>query len=312
MILNWRFEGAQAWFFLAQDRGYFKAEGLDVTFDQGDGSAGSIPKVANGSYDVGFGDLNAIIDLSSKKPSDAPIAVAMLYNVTPFALAVKMDGPVKEPKDLEGRTIGGGVNDAALKLFPMFAQRAKIDASKVNITNIAPNLGAQMLSRGQIDAGSTYFITMTFAAKAMGMDPAKDLRFFKYGDFGIDLYSNAVFFSRSFVKENPNAVRGFLKALNRAIKDVIADPEAGMDAVMKREPLLKRDVEKAKLLATLKDGMSAPEIATIGLGDVDDARLQRGIPIVAEAMGLPRVPAPAEIFDRSFLPPRNERPSKTF
>ena len=50
-------------------------------------------------------------------------------------------------------------------------------------------------------------------------------------------------------------------------------------------------------------------IKTIKLGDVDDARLKRGIAIVAEANKLPRAPAPSEIFDRSFLPPRAERPS---
>jgi NitT/TauT family transport system substrate-binding protein len=311
MILNWKFEGPQAWFFIAQDRGYFKAEGLDVTFDQGDGSAGSIPKVANGSFNVGFGDLNAVIDLASKRPAEAPVAVAMLYNVTPFALAVKTDGPIKEPKDLEGKTIGGGVNDAALKLFPMFSKLTGIDASKVHITNIAPNLEAQMLSRGQIDAGSTYVTTMVFAAKNMCMNPDKDLKFIRYGSYGIDLYSNAVFFSKPFIAEHPDAVRGFLKALNHAIKDVIADPDAGVDAVMKREPLLKRDVEREKLLATLKNDMSSPEIAKIGLGDVDDARLKRGISIVVEAMALPRTPAPSEVFDRSFLPARADRPSKT-
>ena len=60
MVLNWKYEGAQAWFFLAQDKGYFKAEGLDVEFDQGEGSAASIPKVASGAYQAGFGDINVL------------------------------------------------------------------------------------------------------------------------------------------------------------------------------------------------------------------------------------------------------------
>src|ERR1700748_2642772 len=61
VVLNWKYEGPQAWFFLAQDRGYFKAEGLDVQFDQGEGSGASIPKVAAGAYQAGFGDLGALI-----------------------------------------------------------------------------------------------------------------------------------------------------------------------------------------------------------------------------------------------------------
>ncbi len=78
MVLNWKYQGPQAWFFIAQDKGYFKAEGLDVEIDQGEGSAASIIKVASGAYNVGFGDINALIDLASKKPAEAPIAVDMM------------------------------------------------------------------------------------------------------------------------------------------------------------------------------------------------------------------------------------------
>ena len=311
LVLNWKYEGPQAWFFVAQDKGYFKAEGLDVEIDQGEGSAASIPKVAAGAYQAGFGDLNALVDLASKRPADAPVAVYMLYNTPPFTLVVKEGSPIKTPKDLEGKTIGGPANDGALKLFPAFARIAKVDASKVSITNMAPNLREQMLTRGQIDAGFGYVTTVSFSAKGMGLDPAKDLRFIRYGDYGMDLYSNAVFFSKSFVKDNPKAVAGFVKALNRAVKEVIANPDAGVDYAMKREPLLKREVEKEKLLATLKNDMSHPEIARIGLGDIDEARLKKDIAIVVEANSLPRTPEPGEIFDRSFLPARAARPSKT-
>lgn len=310
MVLNWKYEGAQAWFFLAQDKGYFKAEGLDVEFDQGEGSAASVPKVASGAYQAGFGDLNALIDLASKRPADAPVAVFMMYNTPPFTVVVKQDSPIKTPKDLEGKTIGGPANDAALKLFPAYAKIAKIDASKVTVTNMAPNLREQMLARGQVDAVFGYVTTVTFSAKAMGLDPAKDLRFIRYGDSGMDLYANAVFFSKNFVAENPKAVQGFVKALNRAIKEVAANPDAGVDFAMKREPLLKRDVEKEKLLATIRNDMSHPEIARIGLGDVDDERLKKAIGIVVEANQLPRTPATGEVFNRSFLPARAERLSK--
>jgi NitT/TauT family transport system substrate-binding protein len=311
LVLNWKYEGPQAWFFLAQDKGYFKEEGLDVTIDQGEGSAASIPKVAAGAYQAGFGDLNALVDLAAKRPADAPVAVYMLYNTPPFTVVVKSDSPIRTPKDLEGKTIGGPANDGALKLFPAFAKLAKIDASKVTITNMAPNLREQMLARGQIDAGFGYVTTVSFSARGMGLDPAKDLRFIRYGDHGMDLYSNTVFFARSFVKDNPKAVAGFVKALNRAVKEVIADPDAGVDFAIRREPLLKRDVERDKLLATLRNDMSHPEIARIGLGDVDDARLRKDIAIVVEANALPRTPEAGEIFDRAFLPPRAERPSRT-
>src|SRR5882672_8555997 len=80
MVLNWKYQGPQGWFFLADDRGYLKAEGLDVTMDQGNGSGAAVPLVANGTYDIGFGDVNALIDLAAKKPDEAPVAIYVMYN----------------------------------------------------------------------------------------------------------------------------------------------------------------------------------------------------------------------------------------
>ena len=310
MVLNWKYQGPQAWFFMAQDKGYFKAEGLDVEIDQGEGSSASITKVAAGAYQAGFGDINALINLAATRPADAPVAVFMIYNTPPFTIVVKKDSPIKTPKDLEGKTVGGPANDGALKLFPAFAKVAKIDAAKVNITNMAPNLREQMLLRGQVDAIFGFTNTVYFSAKLVGIDPEKDLRFINYADYGMDLYSNAIVFSRAFVKDNPKAVVGFVKAVNRAINDSLANPEAAMDAVMKREPLLKRDVEKERLLATIKEEMNHPEVAKIGFGDVDPERLKRAIAMVVDANGLPRTPPNDDVFDRSFLPPRADRASK--
>src|SRR5882672_149986 len=156
MVLNWKYQGPQGWFFVADDKGYFKQEGLDVTIDQGDGSATPIPKVASGAYDVGFGDINALIDFASKRPAEAPIAVYVMFNRPPFTVAVKSASSIKAPKDFEGKTLGGAANDGALKLFPAFCKTANIDCGKVAITNFAPNLREQMLMQGQVDGAFGY------------------------------------------------------------------------------------------------------------------------------------------------------------
>ena len=160
LVLNWKYQGPQGWFFIAEDKGYFKEEGLEITIDQGDGSATPIPKVASGTYDIGFGDINALIEFAAKKPEEAPIAVYVMYNRPPFTIAVKTDSPIKTPKDLEGKTLGGAANDGALKLFPAFAKLAKIDESKITITNFQPNLREQMLMRGQADGVFGYVNTI--------------------------------------------------------------------------------------------------------------------------------------------------------
>jgi NitT/TauT family transport system substrate-binding protein len=311
LVLNWKYQGPQGMFFLADDRGYFKAEGLDVTIDQGSGSGAAVPLVANGTYDVGFGDINALIELAAKKPDDAPIAVYVMFNQPPFTVAVKAESPIKTPKDFEGKTLGGAANDGALKLFPALCKLAKIDCAKVKITNMQPNLREQMLMQGQVDGAFGYVNTIRFSAKLMGVEE-KQLRFINYGDYGMDLYSNAIIVSKKLAKEKPEAVRGLVRAINKGIQDSLKDLDASVAAVAKREPLIKVPVERERFVQTLRDEMNHPEIAKIGLGNVDTARLKKSIDILVDANALPRTPSVDEIFTPAFLPPAAELPKKLF
>jgi NitT/TauT family transport system substrate-binding protein len=309
LVLNWKYQGPQGMFFLADDRGYFKAEGLEVTLDQGNGSGAAVPLVANGTYDVGFGDINALIELAAKKPDDAPIAVYVMFNQPPFTVAVKADSPIKSPKEFEGKTLGGAANDGALKLFPALCKL--FDCSKVKITNMQPNLREQMLMQGQVDGVFGYVNTIRFSAKLMGVED-KQLRYINYGDYGMDLYSNAIIVSKKLAKEKPEAVRGLVRAINRGLLDSLKDIDASVAAVAKREPLIKVPVERERFEATLKDEMNHPEIAKIGLGNVDMARLKTSIDILVDANGLPRTPSVDEIFTPAFLPPADALPKKLF
>jgi NitT/TauT family transport system substrate-binding protein len=298
-------------FFLADDKGYFKQEGLEVTLDQGNGSGAGVPLVANGTYDAAFGDVNALIELAAKKPDDAPIAVYVMFNQPPFTVAVKADSPIKTPKDFEGKTLGGAANDGALKLFPAFCKLAKFDCAKVNITNMQPNLREQMLMQGQVDGVFGYVNTIRFSAKLMGVEDSQ-LRYINYGDYGMDLYSNAIIVSKKLVKENPKAVAGLVRAINKGLIDSLKDIDASVAAVAKREPLIKVSVEKERFIATLQSEMNHPEIAKIGLGNVDPERLKKSIDILVDASNLPRTPAVSEIFTPAFLPEAKDLPKKLF
>src|SRR6266581_63396 len=295
LVLNWKYQGPQGMFFLADDRGYYKAEGLEVTLDQGNGSGAAVPLVANGTYDVGFGDINALIELAGKKPDDAPVAVYVMFNQPPFTVAVKADSPIKAPKDFEGKTLGGAANDGALKLFPALCKLTKIDCTKVNITNMQPNLREQMLMQGQVDGVFGYVNTIRFSAKLMGVED-KQLRYINYGDYGMDLYSNGIIVSKKLVKEKPEAVRGLIRAINKGLLDSLKDLDASVAAVAKREALIKIPVERERFVQTIKDEMNHPEIAKIGLGNVDMARLKTSIDILVDANALPRTPSVDEIF----------------
>jgi NitT/TauT family transport system substrate-binding protein len=310
--LDWKFQAMHSWYYLAADKGYFAAEKLDVTIDQGEGSAATVNRIMSGAYDAGFGDVNAIIQNAATKPADAPVMVYMIYNQPPFGIVLKADSPIRTPKDLEGKKLGGPTGSATTRLFPVFAKVNGVDASKVEILNMAPNLQEQMLVQDQVQGSLIFTATSYMNLVNMKLDPDKDFRWMTFGDFGVDVYSNGVMVSPKLLKENPEAVRGLVRAVNKALMDAIANPDAAIDALMKREPLLNRDVEKRRLQFAFKHLMLSKEAAEIGFGDIKDDRMTRAIGMVGEAYGLPSLPAASVVFNRSFLPPKAERTVKVY
>lgn len=306
-VLDWKLQGVHAWYFLAQDRGYFTQEKIDITIDQGDGSATAVTKVMAGAYQAAFGDLNAIIQNAAAKPGQAPVMVYQIYNRTPFALMTKAGSNIKTLKDLEGKNLGSPAGGAAMRMFAVLAEKNGIDASKVTWTNMAPNLQEQMLLRGQVDASAVFSVTSYMNLVAQNLDPEKDIRWFHYADNGIELYSNGILVSPQLIKDKPQVVAGLVRAVHKGLRDTIANPDAAIEALAKREPLINKDLEKRRLMYALQTVMFTPEVAAAGVGDVNDDRLKRSVAQLAGVFELPRQPAPAEVFDRRFLPPLAER-----
>lgn len=305
--LGWKTQGSDAAFFVARDKGYFASEGLDVTIDQGEGSAATVTRIMGGAYDAGFGDMNAIIQNASTRPTEAPVMVYQMWNRPPFAIVAKKSSGISKPKDLEGRTVGGAAGTPTTRMFPLFAKKNGIDLTKVKIQNMAPNLQEPMMIRDQIDAAMVFNITSYFNLVQNRQDPDKDYNWLTFGDYGLDLYSNGLMVSRKLIKDNPKAVAGLVRAVNKATLDIAADQNLAMASVEKFDNLVDLVVERRRLKFSLSNLMVSPESAEIGIGDLKDDRLAAAIAIVVEGYELPRAPAPSEVFDRSFLPPKSER-----
>ncbi|HET7885982.1 MAG TPA: ABC transporter substrate-binding protein [Bradyrhizobium sp.] len=305
--LDWKIQGIHAWFYWAKAKGYFKAENLDVTIDQGEGSAATVTRILSGAYDAGFGDINAIIQNAATRPAETPRMVYMIYSKAPFALLTKAGGPLTSLKDLPATRIGAPAGAAALKLLPVLAKNNGIDPAGLTITQVAPNLQEQMLLQGQVDCIAVFSATSYMNLVSLKLDPDKDFRWFFYSDHGIDLYSNGIMVSPKLAQEKPEAVKGLLRAINRAIRETIADPQAAIDLLATEEPLLKKDIELRRLGYVYGSLIDTPEARQLGLGDVNDERLKSSIAIVASAFDLAKQPDAAQVFDRSFLPLKAER-----
>jgi NitT/TauT family transport system substrate-binding protein len=308
--LDWKYQGIHAYVFWAQEKGYFKAEGLDVEIDQGTGSAATVTRIVSGTYDAGFGDMNAIIQLAGAKPGEQPVMVYMIYNKPPFALIMKASSPIKTLKDVVGHTMGTPAGGSAGQLFVPLAKANGIDPAKVQVTNMQPNLQEQMLLNGQVDFSAIFTVTSYINLIGLKVDPDKDIRWLYFSDYGVDLYSNCIMVSPKLLKEKPKAVAGLVRALNRAIIENAGAPDAAIALMMKTEPLMNAALEKQRLIYAFKTHFVTPETDEIGVGDIKEERMAKAIKLLVETYGLASTPTVGSVFDRSFLPPKDARTLK--
>jgi NitT/TauT family transport system substrate-binding protein len=233
-----------------------------------------------------------------------------MFNASPSTIAVDPAGPIRSPKDLEGKALIGHASDVALRTFSAFCTSTGVDRTRVTVN---PDGGGML---GMVDSviGSrslhgvfAYVSTLDAAIAAGNRDPDRTVRHLRFAEHAPDLYGSALMVSRRMLREEPEMVRALVRGINRALADTAADPAVAIDALARRYPGLRREIDHRRLVGTLKAEMAHPEGARIGIGDMDDARLARLIARIVAVKKLPKTPAVAEIFDRAFLPPDGER-----
>ena len=303
--LDWRFEGPAALFLASTAKGYYKAAGLDVTIDAGNGSGGTVTRVASGTYDMGFADMAALMEFHANNPDapNKPVAVMMVYNNTPAAvLALKKSG-IKTPADLSGRKLGAPGFDAGRKAFPIFARANNI--SNVQWTSMDPPLRETMLVRGDVDAITGFSFTSLLNLEARGVKAA-DIVVMPYPAHGVKLYGNVIIASPKLIQENPKAVTAFLSAFAKGAKEVMANPDAAVDFVKARDGIINVDLEKRRLRMAIDAVVASPDARSEGFGVVVPGRLALMASQVSDAFGTKTRIDPAAVWTDALLPPKAE------
>lgn len=304
--LDWKYEGPAGAFLLAQDKGYFADEGIDVTIDTGNGSAGAVTRVASGAYDIAFADLNSLVEFDVKNPDRALKSFFVVYNEPPFALFMLKKSGIKTPKDLEGKTLGAPVFDSPRKLFPAFAKATGIDPAKIKWESMDPPLREPMLARGQVDVISGFYFTSLLNLENIGVKP-EDLTIFNYVDYGMAFYGNGLIASPALTKDKPALLKGFARAVAKGFRDAIKDPKAAIASLKKRDPLINPDLELKRLELALKVSVLTPEAKENGMGPIKKDRMAKAIDQLVLAFQLPKTPAVDDVFTDVAMPDKADR-----
>jgi NitT/TauT family transport system substrate-binding protein len=299
--LDFKIEGPSAPFLVPLDKGYYRAEDLNVTIEPALGSVQPIERVARGEDDMGFGDINSLIKFRDANPSAPVKAIFMVYNRPPFAIIGRKSRGIGKPKDLEGKTLGAPPGDGAYAQWPIFAQANSIDLSKVAIENVSFPVREPMLAAGQVDAITGYSFSSYIDLKDKGV-PVDDVVVLLMADYGVVLYGNAILVNTKFAAEHPDAVQGFLRAFLKGLKDTVKQPAAAIESVIKRNGQARKNVELERLNMAIRENIVTPEVKADGYGGIDGDRFARALEQIALTYKFKTKPKLDDVFDSSFLP----------
>ena len=207
MTLDWIYEGPNLGFLVAQDQGFYREAGLDVTITAGKGSGNTAQLVANKATQIGFADGYAASN-GIAKGMDIK-TVASVYRGNPSAIMVLEDSPIKTPKDLEGRTLAMIAGSGQFQQWPAFVKGAGLDPAKINIVNLAPPSLGPALINGQVDAIGGYVQSYVPIIEIRGQ---KKSRSFWFSDYGVNVVSNGIIVHQDLIKSEPELIRAFVPA----------------------------------------------------------------------------------------------------
>jgi len=307
LSLDWVLNGTQAGYFTALANGYYRDAGLDVTISRGFGSGDTVKRVGAGAATFGIADTGAII--ASIANEDIPVRiVAMIYQKATLGVIYLEQSGIKQPQDLEGRTIGRSASGASVNMFPGFLKANGIDRSKIHEVVVDGASYLPLLLSHKVDAVLEQSVQLGHFKKAAAAQKETAIAM-RYSDYGLPSYGNAIIASLATIKDNPDMVRRFVAATLKGVAYALAHPDEAVADMRKSNPEVEAEGAKDELI-DMRDVSITPEVQKDGVGIVDAKQMTATRDIVTNALSLKRTVPVDRIFTTEFLPKPPVMPAK--
>jgi NitT/TauT family transport system substrate-binding protein len=296
--LNWLVSGRNAGYFVALDKGFYKDQGLNVSISRGNGSADTIKRVAAGESDFGLVDAASVIGAIGNDESPIKM-VGMMYSKSSVAVLYTENVGIKTPKDLVGRKIARSASGASPAMFPGFLKANDIDRGTLQ----------------EVVAGASSFIPLLLSRKVeavvdqtsylgrynkVGASAGLSFGAFRFADYGLDLYGDAICVSAKMIETKPDTIRKFMAATLKGNRYAFDHPEEAIEILHKNNPEVEADVGLKELLDT-RDLALTDEVASHGYGYIDPGRMTKTIATVNDYIGLRKPVATTDVYTLNFI-----------
>lgn len=286
--------GRGAYVYVAEERGYFEEAGFEVEIVTGSGGTAVGQLIGAGRVDFAPVDFSAIVTAVANEGLPVVGVSVEQQSLLTSVFATPASG-IQEPADLEGKVIGNTPGAVGVQLFPLYAERAGINADEVTFVFADGPALPSLLAAGRVDAINQFVVGVPTVEAATG----QEITVLPYSQFITELPGNVLATSREWVEERPEAVKRFMHAVNRGLLDAISDPEEAARIFKQYHPDIDETVAAAEL-ALLRDFILTDAVRENGMGYGDPDRLEAAIDIAHETFELSRRPSLDEIFVQGF------------
>ncbi|MFQ5691585.1 MAG: ABC transporter substrate-binding protein [Nitrospinota bacterium] len=298
-LLDWIIYGKHAPFFVAKDMGFFKKAGLDVEYRRGFGSGDTIKKIAAKVAPFGFADAASLVN--ARANSDVKVKeVAMIHAKTIMVAMFLSDKPFKSPKDMAGVTIGSPPANATKIVFPIFAKLNGIPLSSVKWIDMPYGAVLPSLLAGRIDAALFYATELPTAqpkAKKMG----KTIKWFSYGDHGVEVYNNGLIAHEDTIKSNPKFVRNMTRSVMEAFAWSLTHPDKAIENFLKYAPGMSEPIIRGHF-AVMVEYLFDEGVRRHGLGYMDHTKMDNTVETMTKLQNLKKRVPTKDMYTNRFLP----------
>ena len=244
--LNWYLGGLHAPFYYGKERGFYAAEGIDLTINEGRGSVATVQGVAAGADTFGLADSSSVI-LTASKGADIKSVMSVL-NSTGYSVVSLAETGIKTPKDLEGKRLAVTPGDPLGQLFLALAAHNKLDMSKITLVQVDPAAKVVSVLEKRADGLLGGADDQYFLIKQRGIQPAA----LRYADYGANIVGMTIVTKTDLIKSNPDLVRRFVRATVKSWEEAKKNPGAAVDATLKVKPDLNRQSQLEQLMVDIE------------------------------------------------------------
>jgi NitT/TauT family transport system substrate-binding protein len=296
LALNWVPTADHAPYFYAKQQGWYDRAGIELTIENGSGSAVSAQRVGAGQSDFGIADMATAL-LARGKGANL-VAVMTVYANSPQGFYWLKSSGIAGPKDFLGKKIGNPAGDASRVMWPAFAKQVGIDPAGVTFVNVSPQAKVAALKSHAIDITSDFYNDHDLKLREFG----DDLGFLAWRDIGINPYGNSILVNGEYLEKRRDVVKAFAQVSQKAFAACVKDAEPCLKALAESASGLDLAQQRHQW-NRVKELMRDPTTIHVALGAFDAERMKRDYALVATYFSLEHPLDVAKAYTNEFLDP---------